>query len=144
MGSFLHPITLIGPEGETALEALVDTGATYTSIPRPILERLGVRPIGKEPFALADGRVVEYEIGALTTVRIDGKERPTICIFGEPNSESLLGVFTLEGCLLGVDPVNKRLIPITGRLKEIRQESQPVSALTSSVSMWKLQGCREW
>lgn len=118
MGSFLYPITLTGPQGEVTLETLVDTGATYTWIPKPILERLGVRPIGKEPFALADGRVVEYDIGALTA-RIDGKERPTLVIFGDPDTEPLLGVFTLEGFLLGVDPVNKPLIPVTGRLKTI-------------------------
>lgn len=118
MGSFSWPITLIGPQGEVTVEALVDTGATYTCIPRPILERLGVGPIGKEPFALADGRVREYEIGALTA-RIDGKERPILCIFGDPDAEPLVGVVTLETFLLGVDPINQTLIPTPGRLKGI-------------------------
>ena len=116
MGSFVYPITLRGPQGEITLEALVDTGATYTWIPRPILERLGVTPIGKEPFSVADGRVVDYEIGAVTA-RIDGKERPTLAIFGDPDTEPLIGVFTLEGFLMAADPVNQTLIPVTGRLK---------------------------
>lgn len=116
MGSFNYSITLLGPQGEVTLEALVDTGATYTQIPRPILERLGVRPLRKERFALADGRVVEYDIGALTA-KIDGKDAPTIVVFGDPGTEPLLGVFTLEGFLLAADPVNQILIPVTGRLK---------------------------
>ena len=116
MGSFNYSITLIGPEGEMTLEALVDTGATYTQIPRPILERLGVKPSGKERFALADGRVVEYDICSLTA-KIDDKERPTMVVFGDPGTWPLLGVFTLEGFLLAADPVNQILIPVTGRLK---------------------------
>ncbi len=116
MGAFLYPITLIGPAGQETQEALVDTGATHTCLPSPLLERLGVQPIGRERFALADGREVEMGIGALMA-RIDGRERPTISIFGDPDAEPLLGVFTLEGFLLGVDPVNRVLVPVTGRLK---------------------------
>jgi len=116
MGSFDYPITLVGSEGEINLKALVDTGATYTWIPRPILERIGARPVRKMPFALADGRVVEYEL-AYVTVRVDGIEGPTICIFGDLGTEPLLGVVTLEEFGRGVDPINQALVPITGRLK---------------------------
>jgi hypothetical protein len=33
--------------------------------------------------------------------------------------EPLLGAFTLEGFGLGVDPVNRRLIPVPGLLKAV-------------------------
>lgn len=118
MGEFLYPVTLIGPLGEETVEALVDTGATYTYAARDVLARLGVQPVGHEPFALADGQVRHMEIG-LVTVRIDGRERPTMVIFGDPNSEPLLGVVTLEMFLLGVDPVNQTLVPVVGRLKPV-------------------------
>lgn len=120
MGSFAYPITLIGPAGHITLEALVDTGATYTWIPRPLLEGLGVHSIGQEPLALADGRILHYDLGSLSA-RIDGKERTTICIFGDPGTEPLIGSYTLEGFLLGVDLVNQALIPVTGRLKGFRR-----------------------
>lgn len=116
MGSFLYPIILIGSEGEVTLEALMDTGATYTWAARPILERLGVRAVRKQPFALADGRVVEYDIGE-ARCRIDGNVQTIPVIFGEPDTEPLLGVVTLEIFGLGVDPLNQTLIPVTGRLK---------------------------
>ena len=60
MGSFRVQIEigdLAGGRFEN-LEALVDTGATYTWVPRDLLERLGVRPDEERPFVLADGRQV--------------------------------------------------------------------------------------
>src|SRR6266566_3135858 len=38
------------------MEALVDTGATYTWIPRDVLQQLGVAPEEEWPFLLADAR----------------------------------------------------------------------------------------
>lgn len=118
MGSFLYPITLVGPLGEETVEALVDTGATYILMPGPLLERLGVRRQWTRPFSLADGRSIEYGLGE-TTVRINGEERTSVCIFGDAATEPLLGVYTLEGFMLGVDPVNHTLIPVVGRLMAV-------------------------
>lgn len=119
MGTFLHPITLIGPAGDLTTDALVDTGATFTLLPRPDLERLGVQPIRTEPFEFADGRVERYELG-VATARLNGKEAPTLCVFGEPGAQALLGAYTLEGLMLGVDPVRRRLVPLTGWLATAR------------------------
>lgn len=48
------------------LEALVDNGVIYTSIPKDVLERLGVEVRETRPFELADDRVVEYPVGYAT------------------------------------------------------------------------------
>lgn len=101
------------------LEVLVDTGATYTWIPRDILERLGVTPEESRPFVLADGREVAYDV-AWVRIRIDGRSQPSLCIFGEPDTQPLLGVFTLEAFGLGVDPVNRRLVQERGYLTTTR------------------------
>ncbi len=98
------------------IEALVDTGSTYTWISREVLERLGVRPVEERPFVLADGRQVTYPI-AWIQIRMDGRTQPTIAVFGEPASDPLLGVFTLEGFGLAADPVNRRLVPVPALLK---------------------------
>jgi len=98
------------------LEALVDTGATYTWVPRDLLERLGVRPDEERPFVLADGRQVTYPV-AWVQVRIDGRTQPTIAVFGDPTTEPLLGVFTLEGFGFAADPINRRLTPVPALLK---------------------------
>lgn len=98
------------------LTALVDTGATYTWVPREVLTRLAIRPEGQRRFVLADGREKWYDIAWVRT-RIGTETQPTLAIFGEPASEPLLGVFTLEGFGLAADPVNRRLIRVPGLLK---------------------------
>lgn len=117
MGTFKQEIEIAAsPGGESRrLEALVDTGATYTWIPTSILRELGVEPEFKMPFVMADGRRVERDTAQIV-VRIDGRERYSPCIFGDEGSMVLLGVVTLEELGLGVDPVNRRLIEVPGLL----------------------------
>src|SRR5437899_917079 len=105
-----------GGERFAHLEALVDTGATYTWVPRDVLEGLGVVPDEEWPFELADGREVRYPV-AWMRIRIGERAQPTIVVFGEPGSEPILGVVTLEEFLLAADPVHRRLIPVPGLLK---------------------------
>lgn len=120
MGHFRVPLEIGRQVGERfeAIEALVDTGATYTWIPRNVLTELGVAPEEEWPFVLADGREVRYPV-AWIQIRLGGRARPTIVVFGEPGSEPILGVFALEGFRLAVDPVNRRLISVPGLLKAI-------------------------
>ena len=97
------------------VEALVDTGASHTRVPRRVLERLGVKPEERWPFRLADERQVEYDV-AQTQVRINGRTRFSMVVFGPEGSEPLLGAATLEMFRLGIDPVGRRLIPVPGLL----------------------------
>jgi clan AA aspartic protease len=118
VGHFRVPVE-VGRRGETrftALEALVDTGSTYTRIPGHVLEDLGVKPEQEWPFVLADGREVRYPM-AWIQIRLQGREAPTLVVFGPAGSEALLGAFTLEGFLLAADPVNERLITVPGLAK---------------------------
>lgn len=104
----------IGPMNQSRferIEALVDTGATYTVVPRDVLERLGIEPQLRRRFRVADGRVVELDM-AWAVVKTEGQMAYTICIFGEPGMDSLLGAVTLEELGLGVDTLNQRLVPV--------------------------------
>jgi predicted aspartyl protease len=105
------------------LEALVDTGATYTSVPLEILYGLGINPQEERPFLLANGERVLYGV-AWVRLRIDGREEPSLVIFGDPGSQPLLGAFTLEGFALGVDSVNQRLVPTPGYLVGLLEDQQ--------------------
>ena len=118
MGHFRVALQVGNRAGERVepIEALVDTGATYTWIPRDVLTRLGVTPEEEWPFVLADGREVRYPV-AWMLMRIGERTQPTIIVFGEPGSEPILGVFALEGFRLAADPVNRRLISVPGLLK---------------------------
>jgi len=97
-----------------AVLALVDTGSTYTWIPRDVLEGLGVSPEEEWPFVLADGREVRYPV-AWIKMRIGDRVQPTIAVFAEPGSEPILGVYALEGFRFAADPVNRRLVRVPAR-----------------------------
>lgn len=97
-------------------DALVHTGATHTFLPRELLVNLGVEPIERIPFELADNRTVEYEVGE-ARLRFDGRERTTLVVFGPEGTMPLLGATTLGLFNLAVDPVRQRLIPVPGLMK---------------------------
>jgi clan AA aspartic protease len=117
MGTFWYTIELSAVSGTQSeeIEALVDTGATYTWIPRPVLERLGITPTIKRRVKVADGRIIERD-GAQIHVRLDGETLSTICLFGDEGSEPLLGAVTLEEFGLGVDTINRQLVPVVALL----------------------------
>jgi len=127
MSTFSYTIEIGDFEGSSfeAVEALVDTGATYTFIPRDILERLGVSVAEERPFILANGQQAIYGM-AWVRVRFDGREQPTPVIFGESGSEALLGAVTLEEFGLSVDPLNQRLVPTPGYLVGLREADRPL------------------
>jgi len=58
----------------------------------------------------------EYE-AVEVAVRIDGEVLHSLCLLGEDGMDPLLGAVTLELFSLGVDPVNRRLIPVVGLAK---------------------------
>lgn len=114
MGAFAHPLTLIAASGERrTVEALVDTGATFTSVPGNILRELGVEPRREVRLRLADGRSHAQQLGRVL-IQLDGVEEVTFVVFGDPESPATIGAVTLETLLLGVDPVTKRLVPVEG------------------------------
>ena len=112
MSLFYYPLSITGPNSEEfeSVNALVDTGATFTVIPSAILRRLGVVPTETARFRLADGTSKELPIGE-TNVRIEGKQFSTTVVYGEDEGTALIGVYTLERAMLAVDPVGQRLIP---------------------------------
>lgn len=112
MGLFYHPITLISPQGGSSetLEALVDTGAMFTVVPAPVLERLGVETFRTLPVRFANGRVEHWKMGQIE-VELDGQRMPTLCLFGSEDAPPLIGAHTLGAFLLTVDPVEQKLVP---------------------------------
>ena len=113
MGTFSVEIEIGDPQGERfeRVAVTVDTGSTYTVVPKPVLERLGVRPFRNARFRLADGRTFDQDVGQ-TWIRIAGNGAVRLVAFGEAGDEAVLGADTMEGLLLAADPVAKQLIPV--------------------------------
>ena len=83
MGTFHQPIELAaGREGPfETMEALVDTGATYTLVPASILRRLGVEPTDSLTFIIADGSRMQQDIGeASPSGSTDASARRSWCL----------------------------------------------------------------
>ena len=97
------------------VDALVDTGASYSLFPRNMLERLGIAKLERVGFELADRSIVEYDVGQ-AQLRVNGRERITGVMFGDADDEPLLGVTALQEFLLMIDPVGEQLVPRTGRI----------------------------
>ena len=115
MGTFKVDVEIGDPAGQRfeRLEALVDTGSTYSMFPAEILRRLGVEPHRTSTFELADGSQREWPIGR-TWLRLDGRRELSLVVFGDEDSEPLLGAVALEEFLLAPDPMRRRLVPIPG------------------------------
>ena len=93
------------------VEALVDSGATYTVIPSALLADLGVKPHRTMTFELADGSLIERDFGRVW-VRLDEGEEVSPVIFGDDDDAPLLGAVTLENLGQGIDLVNQRIVPV--------------------------------
>ena len=118
MGLFSWPFEIGNLNGDTFewVEGLVDTGATYSSLPASTLRRLGVEPTEMVEFELADGSVIQRALGD-ERARVEGREVITAVIFGDESDSALLGSYTLERVRLAVDSYGRRLIPVRASLK---------------------------
>ncbi len=67
---------------EQGVEATVDTGASFTTLPARLLRELDIKPTGTRGFLVADGRRIEMEYGQAGAT-IDGESVVTIDVFGE-------------------------------------------------------------
>jgi len=96
-------------------EFMVDSGATFTVVPDKELKKIGIKPVRKETFSLADGKVIKRKVGnALFEYR--GIEAAAPVMFGEKGDSELLGIFTLEALGLSLDPLKRELYKATLRL----------------------------
>ena len=88
----------------------MDTGATFSVVPSPVLESLGVEPIETVSFRIANNTIIERSIGE-ALVRMEDETFSTIVVFGDADAAPLLGVYALERALLAVDLLGQRLVP---------------------------------
>ena len=89
---------------------LVDSGAVYSVMPTGKLKKLGIKPTDTQRFSLANGEVIEKQVGnALFEFR--GKIRSSPVVFGSENIY-LLGAVTLESLGVILDPINRELKPL--------------------------------
>ena len=99
------------PKKMERLEFLVDSGAVYSVVPTSVLRKLGIKPIDKKEFRLADGKKIVRKKG-VALFRYNGLVGGADVIFGEKGDVTLLGAFTLEALGLALDPLKRELFEI--------------------------------
>lgn len=114
MGLTVLEIDVGNPANPAVLERvtfLVDSGAVYSVVPRPVLDRLGIRPLQTKEFRLADGSKIAREKGG-ALFKYGDQLGVADVIFGEPDDSQLLGALTLEALGLALDPIRRELKPL--------------------------------
>src|SRR5947209_5749675 len=108
MGTFFVEAQLAAlerPERRQPVELLVDSGSTYTGVAAALLRGLSVVPTEQRRVVTIAGQLAERDAAeVLITLH-------TVCLFGDAGDLDVLGAYTLEGFWLGVDPVQRKLIP---------------------------------
>ena len=122
MGTFSVELEIVAASGVESERhtALVDTGASYLSLPGSRLRDLGYRPLGTQRVVFATGHTAAWPVTEVK-VRLEGMERTVIAFLGDEGAPSLVGAQTLETFALGVDPLARRLIPVDAYLAGARR-----------------------
>ena len=91
------------------VKALVDTGATLTTLPQKLADELGIKPTTQEEVSTGAG-IIKVSRGQ-AWIKLNGKEGPFSIRISDIIDKVLLGVVVLESLGFKVDPT-------TGTLEE--------------------------
>ena len=87
---------------------LVDTGAFDSRVPRTLLQGIGLQPVGRRDYVLADGKSVSLDI-TVAEIEFEGEIVGGTIVYGEQGAEPLLGVTALESAGFEIDPRSEEL-----------------------------------
>ena len=62
------------PDVTEKLEFLIDSGAIYSVVPQPVLEKLGIRPVSEQEFRLPDGTKIVRKKGIALFKYVDRRQ----------------------------------------------------------------------
>ncbi len=116
MGIFTAKLRVWNPASSSSTEeidAMVDSGASYSWILRTRLERLNVHPVRRMQFRTIEGKTIERDLVPVF-VAAGGFTGGDNVVMAEPGDMEVIGAHTLESLGLTVDPVGKKLVPTVG------------------------------
>ena len=92
------------------VDAVVDTGATFTVLPESLCLRLGLQPKTHLEFTFADGRRKTLPVGS-AYLYTNGRENYSSVVFGDRKVNTCVGATALQELVLIADTTNHKLIP---------------------------------
>jgi predicted aspartyl protease len=90
-------------------EALVDTGATFLSLPKGLIQQLGLRQHRTRTARTATG-IVSFNIYEAVRLTVQGRDCLSEVVEISDDCPVLIGQIPLESLDFAVDPVGQRLI----------------------------------
>ena len=96
---------------QKTVKFLIDSGATYSLLPKKVWKAIGLKPKRKMSFTLADGTTVDKAISE-TYIVLPQDQAHTPVILSEEDDQVLLGVVTLEILGLVLNPFDRTLNPM--------------------------------
>jgi len=119
-------MTVSGPFGQYTVEAVVDPGATFSSVPTPALIEMGIEPVRVVRVTGGDEQAQFRQLGrALTTV--GAQEDVTPVLFGDAGQPAVIGGTTLTILLLhwDVDKCQMVAVEAANRSATTREGEMP-------------------
>lgn len=108
MGEATVLLKIYGPAGFAEVETLVDTGATFTKIPRRMADEIGLEVKYETSVELGDGMIITRQL-ALAEVEVEEVRMPVLVALSDGTEAPLLGLTTLEILGFKVNPVTQPL-----------------------------------
>ncbi|MBO3803952.1 MAG: aspartyl protease family protein [Candidatus Brockarchaeota archaeon] len=108
MEKALAAIRLHGPGGTAELEALVDTGPTFTKMSRSLASKVGLKPRRTVSTQVATGEFAFKSAGTLEG-ELEGVRDAITVVIGEDHEPAVIGYTTLEMLGFKANPVTERL-----------------------------------
>lgn len=113
MGHVRVPIKLANPtrrrEAVEVQDALVDTGASFTTVPRALAQQLNLEILGQQETRTAAGVITIDR--SFAYMEIDGRDTVVPVWVSDAYPGVLIGVLTLKALGLAVDPASGQLTP---------------------------------
>jgi predicted aspartyl protease len=108
MGETRVKFRVYSGEQYTELEGLVDTGATFTKIPRSAASKIGLHTKYEAEVMLGDGRTMKRGL-APAEVEIEGVKSPILIAIGGDEEMPIIGYTTIEVLGFKVNSVTGKL-----------------------------------
>jgi clan AA aspartic protease len=120
MGIVSVDVEVSGESGTRATTTfLVDSGASYSVLPRAVWKRLGLRPKRAMRFELADGTEIRRQLSECRFT-FEGIDAVSPVVLGQQKDVALLGTVTLETMGLVLHPFERQLRPMRLLLAAVR------------------------
>lgn len=108
MGETFTSIKIFGPGGSAELTSMVDTGATFTKIPKSVAEKVGIKTRRKVLVQLSTGELIERDLGYVE-IELEGVRDIVPVTVASEDEPAVIGYTALEILGFKVDPLRRKL-----------------------------------